>query len=476
MVFSSTLFLFLFLPVTLLGYFIGPRSWRNIWLLLTSLLFYAWGEPQLTWVMLASMSANYLFGLWLGHLAGKNSAKYVLIFAIVLNLSALGLFKYAHFAAGALSQLFVPLGLPDVQIAAIAMPLGISFYTFHALSYLIDVYRKDAQVQRNPFDVALYLTLFPQLIAGPILRYHDVADQLAKRTVTSDDFGIGIQRFIVGLGKKVLIANTLAGPCDRLFALPAAQLGPGGAWLAVICYTGQIYFDFSGYSDMAIGLGRMFGFQFKENFQWPYISKDIREFWRRWHISLSTWFRDYLYIPLGGNRRNEWRNALNLLIVFVLCGLWHGASWTFLFWGLYHGAFLALERTRFGSWISKTPSIFRHIYTMLVVMVGWVFFRAETFAQAGELLRAMSGLGASDLAWPVAMFSDLRVFLGLAVAVVAATPILPKLVAWWQQPTRENSAAIAWSSAALLAQMVILLLCAVMLAASTHNPFIYFRF
>ena len=476
MVFSSTLFLFLFLPLTLLGYFIGPRAWRNIWLLLTSLVFYAWGEPQLTWVMLASMSANYLFGLWLGHLTGKNAAKYVLIFAIALNLSALALFKYGHFAAGALSQLSVPLGLPKLEMPAIAMPLGISFYTFHALSYLIDVYRKDAQVQRNPFDVALYLTLFPQLIAGPILRYHDVADQLAKRSVTSDDFGIGVQRFIVGLGKKVLIANTLAGPCDRLFALPAAQLGPGGAWLAVICYTGQIYFDFSGYSDMAIGLGRMFGFEFKENFQWPYISKDIREFWRRWHISLSTWFRDYLYIPLGGNRRGEWRNALNLLIVFVLCGFWHGASWTFLFWGLYHGAFLALERTRFGAWLGGSPRILRHLYTMFVVMVGWIFFRAETFTQAAELLRAMSGLGADDTAWPVAMFADSRVFLGLAVAVVAATPMLPRLSAWWQHAPRSDRATILGASGALFAQMAVLVLCAVMLAASTHNPFIYFRF
>jgi alginate O-acetyltransferase complex protein AlgI len=274
----------------------------------------------------------------------------------------------------------------------VRLPLGISFFTFHALSYVIDVYRHKWPAAKNPGDVALYIFFFPQLIAGPILRWSAIAPQLVQRAVTRERFAEGIRRFVGGLAKKMIIANVVAVPADKLFALPGQELTPSLAWLAIGCYTLQIYFDFSGYSDMAVGLGKMFGFEFIENFNFPYTAQSIKDFWRRWHISLSSWFRDYLYIPLGGNRCSGWRNHLNLMIVFFLCGLWHGASWTFVIWGLYHGAFLLIERTRFGDWLERLPRPLRHIYTLLVVMIGWVLFRTETFAQATSVLASMAGL------------------------------------------------------------------------------------
>src|SRR5262245_50332754 len=367
-------------------------------------------------------------------------AKMVLASAIVVNLLVLGFFKYANFFADNVNTLFLALGVNPILVPRVLLPIGISFYTFHAISYVVDVYRGDAIAQKSPVHAALYLLLFPQLIAGPIIRYRDLADQLAKRTVTIDDFAYGVRRFVIGLGKKVLIANVVAAPADAIFAMPLAQLSAGHAWVGLVCYTLQIYFDFSGYSDMAIGLGRMFGFRFPENFRWPYVARSVQEFWRRWHISLSTWFRDYLYVPLGGSRVTPARMYANLVTVFFLCGLWHGASWNFVIWGLWHGAFLVVERllatnprkhetTKLNQRAHESPETFsrfrgfevswRHAYTLAVVMIGWVFFRAETLPGAFAFLKAMAGVHpALPAPLTVRWFLSNDVLLAIAAGVV----------------------------------------------------------
>ena len=480
--FSSTLFLLLALPLLMLVYHLLPQLLRNTWLLLISLLLYAWGEPKLLWVMLASMAGNYLLGLWMGRVVGTAKAKPVLAFSIGVNLLSLAWFKYAGWMATSANGLLEPLGAA-LPVPQVVLPLGISFYTFHALSYVVDVYRGDARVQRDPTKIALYLALYPQLIAGPILRYHDMEDQLGRRKIALSDLAYGMQRFVLGLAKKVLIANTLARPADALFALPHQELSAPLAWLAIVAYTGQIYFDFSGYSDMAVGLARMHGFVFTENFRWPYAAQDIRGFWRRWHISLSNWFRDYLYIPLGGNRASELRTRLNLLIVFLLCGLWHGASWTFVVWGLWHGAFLALERTAWGSLLPRLPRLLRHAYTLLVVMLGWVLFRADTFDQAIGMVRAMAGLAPGDTSrWSLGLYLGRDVQMGLLVGAVASAPVLPWLGQRWLNWRRQG---LGWAGksadglmqfAAVMGLAALLVASAVLLAAATHNPFIYFRF
>ena len=355
MLFTSPVFLFLFLPLVLGLYVFLPSKWRNAWLLIASLFFYAWGETFYTLIMLASITANYVFGLLIEWQRDTAAMRPLMVGAVVVNLLLLIGFKYANFLLRSLNVLLGHLGIAPLYLAPVHLPIGISFFTFHALSYVIDVYRADARGQKNFVRVALYVTLFPQLIAGPILRFHQVADQFVRRQVSLPLFAAGVRRFLVGFGKKVLIANTLAVPADAIFGADSATLSSGAAWLGIVCYTLQIYFDFSGYSDMAIGLGKMFGFRFPENFNYPYVSRSIKEFWRRWHISLSTWFRDYLYIPLGGNRVSSWRNHLNLVIVFFLCGLWHGASWTFVIWGLYHGVFLVIERPVVSRWFDRQP-------------------------------------------------------------------------------------------------------------------------
>ncbi len=479
MLFSSALFLFLALPLVVLVYHLLPHLLRNAWLLVASLVLYAWGEPKLLWVMLASMAGNYLAGLAMGRLRSGRWARPWLFAVVATNLLALGWFKYAGWLAATAGGL---LG-SDWRLAEIALPLGISFYTFHALSYVVDVYRGDAPVQRDPAKIALYLTLYPQLIAGPILRYHHMQDQLGRRPVGIDDFAYGVQRFAIGLGKKVLIANPLAKPADALFAVPADDLGAPAAWLAVIAYTGQIYFDFSGYSDMAVGLARMHGFVFVENFQWPYSARSIVEFWRRWHMSLSNWFRDYLYIPLGGNRGSPWVTRRNLVLVFLLCGLWHGANWTFVVWGIWHGAFLALERGRLGGWVKAAPRPAQHLYTMAVVVIGWVLFRADSLGHAAAVVRAMLGLSPGDtLRYPLAMHVGRDTALALAVGLVLSQPVAPWLGARWQAwrtGTRSLVGRVADGAAQgalVLGVLAILVGSGVLLAAATHNPFIYFRF
>ena len=388
---------------------------RNFWLLLMSLAFYAWGEISFIFLLLASTLMNYGLGLWVDRSRTTGGRKGAIAVAVFVNIGLLAFFKYADFAVNLLNATLKLANLPGVSAPHIPLPIGISFFTFHALSYVIDIYRRKAGAARNPMNVALYIFFFPQLIAGPILRWSSIGPQLAERTANLEKFADGVRRFTGGLAKKVLIANTLAVPADQIFSLPAQELSTPDAWLGILCYTLQIYFDFSGYSDMAVGMGKMFGFTFLENFQFPYHSQSIREFWRRWHISLSTWFRDYLYIPLGGNRGSEIRTGFNLIAVFFLCGLWHGASLTFVAWGLYHGFFLTLERTRFGNLVEKLPAWFRHLYALLVVMMGWVIFRADTFTVAGNYFHALAGSNPAPEAQPYDQYVSVQMMLAVVV-------------------------------------------------------------
>ena len=476
MVFSAPTFLFLFLPAVLAIHFLLPRRARNLWLLLASLAFYAWGQPRFVPVLLASIVANFGFGLWLDHLRGQRAAAWVLAVAVSANVGLLVAYKYANFLADTLSRASGSIGLGTIELPPIALPIGISFITFHALSYVIDVYRGKSPPQRNLLDIALYISLFPQLVAGPIVRYAHLAPQILERATTRSGFALGVRRFIIGLGKKVLIANRLALPADAIFAIPGDQLTLGLSWLAVVCYTLQIYFDFSGYSDMAIGLGRMFGFHFLENFDYPYISSSLREFWQRWHISLSTWFRDYLYIPLGGSRRGPARVYFNLVTVFALCGLWHGARWSFVAWGLFHGSFLVIERLGFENVLRRRWAPVRHVYLLLVVIVGWVFFRADSLSAALAFLGAMAGGGhGTNVEYHPSLYVDAVLLLAVCAGVVGSMPLLPWLSVWSQ---RRTAASVQWAAelGGALVLVVLLLAACMALAAGTYNPFIYYRF
>jgi len=366
------------------------------------------------------------------------------------------------------------------------LPLGISFFTFSAISYLIDIYRGEVKFDRNPMNTALYISFFPKLLAGPIVQYRHMAEQIADRTITMDKAAGGIQSFVIGLGKKVLIANTLGTVADQIFAIPSNDLTTSLSWLGIVCYTLQIYFDFSGYSDMAIGIGRMAGFDFLENFNYPYISQSIREFWRRWHISLSTWFRDYLYIPLGGNRHKPARTYLNLMIVFFLCGLWHGAGWTFVVWGVWHGIFMSVEHTRFGDIIKRTWSPVRHVYALVVVMIGWVLFRSETFSYAVVYLKAMFGFASGNgLEYFAGMYVSRLVLFVLLVALIGAVPLFPTLTRLKDEIVQASQAKgrIITDIVALSSPLVTLVFLgsvfvasAMSLSGASNNPFIYFRF
>ncbi len=498
MLFTEPTFLFLFLPILLALYFATfsreHSAYGNWLLLVASVVFYATGGGAFTWLMLGSIAFNYWMAIAVDRGRATGRAKPILAVAVTVDLAVLGLFKYANFFADNVNTLFLALHVHPIVVPRVLLPIGISFFTFHAISYVVDVYRRDATAQKSPVHAALYLLLFPQLIAGPIIRYRDLADQLARRIVTLDDFAYGVRRFIIGLAKKVLVANIVAGPADKMFALPFDQLSAAHAWLGISCYTLQIYFDFSGYSDMAIGLGRMFGFRFPENFRWPYIAGSVQDFWRRWHISLSTWFRDYLYVPLGGNRLSPARTYGNLVAVFFLCGLWHGASWNFVIWGLFHGTFLVIERLVSrssrrpgplgpagisarrpgpfgpGSGHAVTRSVLLHSYTLLVVMIGWVFFRADTLPGAIAYLKAMAGLGlAMPTTFAVQWYLTPELRLALAAGVIGSMPWLPALAR-----EREQSWTFGLVSTAAL---VALLAASVMqMAARTYNPFIYFRF
>ena len=492
MLFSSPSFLFLFLPLMLAAYFAIRPGLRNLLLLVASLVFYAWGEKQYVAVLLVSIAINYVFGLALERWRGGRASRAILVVAIVANLALIAAFKYANFLVGNLNLALTPLGLAPITLAPVHLPLGISFFTFQALSYVIDVYRRDVKAQRSLVDFAMYKTLFPQLIAGPIVRYRDVAGEIDGRRVTMADFAEGIRRFILGLSKKMLLANPLALAADQVFGDPGAGIAgvpvdgltAGLAWLGIVCYSLQIYFDFSGYSDMAIGLGRMLGFRFPENFNYPYASRSVTEFWRRWHMSLSSWFRDYLYIPLGGNRLGPTRTYVNLFVVFALCGLWHGASWTFILWGLMHGAFLVAERMGLKRRLESTWAPVQHAYLLLMVAVTWVVFRADTLAGAGGYLAAMAGFArGTGVTHAVALLLTPELVLALAAGSIVALPIRPRLLAWADRPAaaadrprlaRLGSAGLSALSVVVL--MVLLVASAAELAAGTHNPFIYFRF
>ena len=484
MVFSSPLFLFLFLPIVLTLYALLPgiRA-RNLCLLIVSLIFYAWGEVGFIFLLLGSTLVNWFLGLRVDREQDPTKRKQAVTLAIVLNIGLLVYFKYAGPMFAEVNTVLSKLHLPRIRIGDIRLPIGISFFTFHALSYVMDIYRRKAAAARNPADTALYIFFFPQLVAGPILRWNGIAPQLLHRAVTRDGFAEGIRRFVGGLAKKVIIANAVALPADQIFGLQNGDLTPALAWFGTLCYMVQIYFDFSGYSDMAVGLGKMFGFHFLENFDHPYISQSVKEFWRRWHISLSSWFRDYLYIPLGGNRCSEPRNYLNLVIVFFLCGLWHGASWTFVVWGLYHGFFLVLERTRFGSLIERMPRIFRHGYALMAVMIGWVLFRANTFPQALAFLSNMAGLGRSaEITQPLARYMSHESVFALIAGAIFATPLLAWLKSTLTRavdrlPGRASSALTAVGMTVEGVIVIgLLLISSAWLAGGTYNPFIYFRF
>jgi len=483
MVFSSPLFLFLFLPLVLAGYWLVPGiRGRNLWLLLASLAFYAWGEVAFILLLLASTTVNYGLGWWVDREQAPARRKLAVAVAVAINLGLLAFFKYADFVVGMLNSLLAWLGLAPLQAPHVPMPIGISFFTFHALSYVIDVYRRKWTAARDPRDVALYIFFFPQLVAGPILRWNAIAPQLVRRSATPDQFAEGIRRFAGGLAKKVLIANAVAVPADQIFALAPGELSASVAWFGIVCYSLQIYFDFSGYSDMAVGLGKMFGFEFIENFDFPYIAQSMRDFWRRWHISLSTWFRDYLYIPMGGNRGSELRTGFNLLTVFFLCGLWHGASWTFVAWGLYHGVFLVLERTDFGAWLERRPRPLRHAYAILIFMLGWVLFRADSFSGASTYFAAMLGLVPDTAAQPLARYSRAEALCAVAAGVLFSAPLWPWLKARAARLADGRAAGFATALGAggvvleIGLVMLLLVASAAMLAGGTYNPFIYFRF
>ncbi len=466
MVFSSTIFLCVYLPLVLLGYYICPKKGRNLFLLIVSLVFYAWGEPRYVFLMIFSIVINFAFGLLMDkHRSDPKRLKLMLVLSVVIDLGLLSVFKYTDFIITNVNAIFST----GFDLLNIALPIGISFYTFQAMSYTIDVYRNDVRVQRNIIDFGMYITMFPQLIAGPIVRYSDVQDQLAERSVTTDDFSAGIMRFVVGLGKKVLLANQMGAVWSGIYAL-GGDVSALMAWTGAAAYTFQIYFDFSGYSDMAIGLGRMFGFKFPENFRYPYESVSITDFWRRWHMTLSTWFKEYLYIPLGGNRHGLARQALNLFIVWALTGFWHGAGWNFVMWGLYYFLILFIEKLFLLKILEKLPKILRHVYALLLIVIGWVIFASDDVSvllpYLGSLFGANGALGGMDV-YTLATRAVL-----IVICCIASTE-LPKKIFLSCTGAMNEKAAFVLKSVLTLALLVLSM---IFLIGDSYNPFLYFRF
>ncbi len=484
MVFSSPLFLLLFLPLVLAAYFLSPRYLKNGLLLAVSLLFYAWGDVSMAALLAASITVNYALGLRIDRAESRHSARFYIVAGMFFNLGLLGYFKYANFFLDNLNWLLVESSLPSIRFDRIGLPLGISFFTFQALSYLIDVYRGQEQGQASFTKLALYISMFPQLVAGPIVRYGQISKQLESRSTTIDGVAAGMSRFVTGLAKKVLIANQVGLTADIVFELPPAELVLPVAWLGIVCYTLQIYFDFSGYSDMAIGLGAMFGFRFPENFRYPYTARSVTEFWQRWHISLSTWFRDYLYIPLGGNRVSPLRVYRNLLLVFVLCGFWHGASWNFVVWGLLHGGILIGERRWFARHSRLPFGWANHLYVLLLVMITWAIFRAENLPHALQFLAALAGAnGVSTAQTHLGMYLSQGLVLTIAVGAVGACPMVPALRELQQRAAgrlADSKLALPWHAGVELLRtagtVALLSASIVFMSAATHQPFIYFRF
>ena len=466
MVFSSTIFLCVYLPLVLLGYYICPKKGKNLFLLIVSLIFYAWGEPKYVFLMIFSILVNYVFGLLMDkHRENKKRLKLLLVISVIIDLGLLSVFKYTDFIITNINSVFGA----GFDLLNIALPIGISFYTFQAMSYTIDVYRDDVRVQKNLIDFGMYITMFPQLIAGPIVRYADVQDQLADRSVTTADFSEGVMRFVVGLGKKVLLANQMGAVWSEIYAL-GGDVSALMAWTGAIAYTFQIYFDFSGYSDMAIGLGRMFGFKFPENFRYPYQSVSITDFWRRWHITLSTWFKEYLYIPLGGNRCGLARQALNLLIVWSLTGFWHGAGWNFVMWGLYYFVILFIEKLFLLKALDKLPKLFRHVYALLLIVIGWVIFASDDVSvllpYLGSMFGANGAIGGMDV------YTLLTKAVLLIICCIASTE-LPKKLFLSAAGAMNEKAAFTLKSVLMIA---LLALSMILLIGDSYNPFLYFRF
>ncbi len=467
MVFSSLSFLTLFLPLTILLYFAVPRRFRNLLLFLASLIFYAWGEPVYIVLMLFSSVVDYSHGLLMEKFDGRPGVRRaLLISSVAINLSLLGFFKYAGLVV---STLNAALSL-SIPVPSVALPVGISFYTFQTMSYSIDVYRRNCPAQRDPIAFGCYVTMFPQLIAGPIVRYVDVMREINDRRETFEGFFLGIRRFLVGLAKKLILANGVGMLWDSVSAQPAASLSALSAWLGVLAYAFQIYFDFSGYSDMAIGMGRMFGFQFPENFRYPYVSRSVSDFWRRWHITLSTWFREYLYIPLGGNRVSVPRNIFNLAVVWTATGLWHGASWNFLLWGAYFGAVLIAEKFLYGKALSRAPGFVGWAYTALVVLVGWVFFALDDLGRGAAYLGAMFGGGAGAVD-AYALRALLNYGAVLLLCAAASTPLASGALE--RLRARRPRAHSALTYALVIAGFA---LCLIYVVDAGYNPFLYFRF
>lgn len=478
MLFSSATFLFRFFPICLIGYYLLDKKFKNIFLLLMSLIFYAWGEPKFIVVMLISIFANYLFGLAVDKFREKRKAAYaILMLMAVWNIGIFFVYKYLNFAIRNINFFFQT----EIPLTEFVLPIGISFFTFQAMSYVVDVYRQKGEVQKNPLNVALYITFFPQLIAGPIVRYETVANEMRERKENLKDFVSGISRFVCGLAKKMILSNSVAVIADMIFdAADVSAISVLGAWLGAVCYTLQIYFDFSGYSDMAIGLGRMFGFHFNENFNYPYCSATVSEFWRRWHISLGTWFRDYVYFPLGGSRvKRKGRLIFNLFVVWLLTGIWHGASWNFVVWGLFYFVILTFEKlSGIGEVLKnrKGLAVLYRVFTLFAVMIGWVLFRSENLTSALIYMKAMFGLNQNSLSDFQTNYHLLHYVLIIVTAIILSTPIV--------QIVRRKLYAVAGNSKAeilvdAVEKAVTLMLAVVSLSYSvctSYNPFIYFNF
>ncbi|MEI3336039.1 MAG: MBOAT family protein [Clostridium sp.] len=464
MVFSSIIFIFTFLPIILGIYYICPKKFRNFILLIGSLVFYAWGEPVYIFLMIFTTIFNYLMALCI-NVRKEKEKKTFLIITIVVDLLILGYFKYYGFLIEIINSVFSL----SIKYTKLSLPIGISFYTFQTLSYVIDVYLKKVKVQKNLIDFGTYITMFPQLVAGPIVKYSDIEKQLKNRNEGFDNFGIGVEKFLIGLGKKVLLANNIGMLWDAIQVQNLGDMSVLTAWLGAIAYTMQIYFDFSGYSDMAIGLGRMFGFIFTKNFDYPYISKSVTEFWRRWHISLSTWFKEYVYIPLGGNRKGVLKQCRNLLIVWSLTGLWHGASYNFIVWGLYYGILLMFEKFIFKGILNKLPLIIRSIYTMIIVNVGWVIFAAPNLSWAIKYIKILFLVGENKFIDGSFKYYLSNNFILLIILILASTPLLRNIF-------KSIKKSKGGYTIAIILQYAVFILSIAYLLNASYNPFLYFRF
>ena len=470
MVFSSLTFLFLFLPVTLLIYYIVPGRFKNAVALIASIFFYAWGEPVYVFLMILSILFNYFSGIDIENNSDvQGLARRKLVFAVVVNVLILTFFKYYGFIIDTFNAI-MPF---DIQFRELPLPIGISFYTFQAISYIVDVYRKKAEAQHNIINFALYISMFPQLIAGPIVRYEDIARQINAREHSADKFGEGVTYFIIGLGKKVILANTLGAVFEHINEMSIGSFSVLTAWVGVICFAFHIYFDFSGYSDMAVGLGKMLGFNLKKNFDYPYVSKSITEFWRRWHISLSTWFKEYVYIPLGGNRGDISFQIRNLMVVWALTGIWHGGAWNFVFWGVYYGVILCLEKFVWGQKLKTLPSFVQHIYALVIIMIGWVFFFSDSIGYGFSYIGVMLGIGASGFIDKMGLFLIVTNWMLLLSAFLGSSKrgylLIKSLYIGFDSEK-------AMSIASVVVYGLIFLVTLTFLVTESYNPFLYFRF